>query len=97
MSDDPQLTEIGDQVIERLGDLIAGLGIQNGSERALYAIEGCISAGVQKGPDIIKTMVRIGFNRKHAGTMFAFGKGLPPGPYFWLRDSDDMYRLRGDQ
>lgn len=65
----------------------------NTSDRAIMLITACLDDGINRGPEIIDTLVRLGFNQKHAGIMLSKHSGSKQAGNFWEKQDDGTYRL----
>lgn len=76
------------QTLERLN---ADLHECNANDRVRVLIQATIEAGIDQGSDIIATLVRLGFDKQHAGATLANGCGHDPERFDWHKSADGRY------
>jgi hypothetical protein len=64
-------------------------------DRAIVGIQACITSGINKGPDIIATLKRLGLNGRHVGMLLHNLAGSDPSRHMWQREADGTYRSHG--
>jgi hypothetical protein len=60
-------------------------------ERAILGIHACIASGINKGPEIIATLSRLGFNALHVGKLLHDHRGSDPARHEWERLASGVY------
>ena len=76
--------------LRSLADKLAEQGL-NANERAHVLINSCIEHGINKGSQILDELVRLGFDRRHAGITLQAGIRRAPEWPNWGRDQDRCY------
>lgn len=61
-------------------------------DRAIVMAHACIASGITKGPEIIATLSRLGFNAQHVGKLLHDLAGGDPARHEWERQGDGTYR-----
>lgn len=65
----------------------------NKNDRAIVLITACISDGVNTGPEIIASGVRLGLHAAHVALILNKDAGNSPGRHRWRRDDQGTYSL----
>lgn len=63
------------------------------NDQVLIMISECISEGIDEGPAIVRTLVELGFDRKHVGILLSRHTGFSPARHSWFKDGNGKYRL----
>lgn len=71
--------------------LLADLQGCNANDQARVLIQACLEEGIRKGSEIVATLVRLGFNKKHVGVMLAHGCGTNAKRFDWRKEPDGTY------
>ena len=53
----------------------------------------CLEEGISNGPDIVKKIADLGYNRRFVGLQLGVHAGSNPDRYRWYRTSEGNYRL----
>jgi hypothetical protein len=67
------------------------------NDKAIVAIELCISRGVDTEDHIVRCLMRAGFDNRHAGSVLHSGAGRAPNRYRWWPDAAGRYRLHEEE
>lgn len=65
----------------------------NKIDQVTTLIEACLDAGISNGPDIVKTIADLGYNRQFVGLQLGVNAGSNPDRHRWYRTSEGEYRL----
>lgn len=85
------IMNIESETFATLERLNASLEDCNTNDKARVLIQASIDAGIQKGSDIIATLVRLGFSQQHVGATLANGCGNDPERFDWCKQADETY------
>jgi hypothetical protein len=85
-------------LIDDIRSLVAtcGPGV-NQNDKAIVAIELCISQGVDTEGHIVGCLMRAGFGNRHAGTVLNKNAGGAPNRHRWWRDAAGRYRVHTEE
>jgi len=79
------------EALPGLRKLLVNVDGCNKADKVEVLIPACIDAGIIAGPAIVATIARLGFNRRHVGTVLGKGAGLNPDRYAWRKELDGTY------
>lgn len=65
----------------------------NRNDRAIALIQACIESGIDRGPDIVRTVSRLGMNKASVGAQLGLNTGCNPALHRWFKTDAGRYRL----
>lgn len=83
--------QIDAETFANLKTLNTDIAACNANDRARVLIQALIETGVNRGSDIVATLVRLDFDKSHAGATLANGCGSDAERFDWYKNADGTY------
>lgn len=65
----------------------------NLNDQAVILIQACIESGIDRGPDIVRTVGALGLHKASVGAQLGHNTGCNPERYLWFKTDQGRYRL----
>jgi hypothetical protein len=78
--------------LEELRDDLIARGC-NLNDQAIALITACILDGIDRGPDIVRTVTALGLNQASVGAQLGHNTGPNPARHLWFKTEAGSYRL----